>query len=141
VPILSKRCLIPSTGYFEFHHAGKDVIPYYIFLRNEAVFSLGAIFDVWHNPATNETVQSFAVLTTPANTLCSEIHNGGKNPYRMPLIIHRENEEQWLDNSLKANDINRLIKPFESDLMDAYAITRDFVKRNPKDSTIIEPAA
>ena len=29
-PVLSKRCLIPATGYFEFHHRDKKAIPYYI---------------------------------------------------------------------------------------------------------------
>ena len=139
-PVLSKRCLLPSTGYFEFHHAGKEVLPYLIFLRHEEIFSIGGVYDVWQNPETNEIVQSFSVLTTPANALCAKIHNGGKNPYRMPLIISREDEEQWLDSSLKANDINRFFTPFESELMDAYPIARDFTKRNPKDSTIIEPA-
>ena len=38
--------------------------------------------------------------TVPANELCVGIHNGGKNPFRMPLIIGKENENLWLDNTL-----------------------------------------
>ena len=30
-PVITKRCLIPATGYFEYHHREKAVIPYYIF--------------------------------------------------------------------------------------------------------------
>jgi len=135
--ILSGRCLVPSTGYFEFHHSGKDVIPYYIFLRNEEIFSLGAIYEIRRDPLTNDQVKTFSVLTVPANELCAKIHNSGKNPYRMPLIIGRDGEEHWLDGSLNVNDIKSFFQPFEATLMDAYPIARDFIKRSATDSAII----
>ena len=140
-PILSRRCLIPSTGYFEFQHEGKNVVPYYLFLRDEPIFSLGGIAELWRNPSSGETVQTFTVLTTAANPLCATIHNGGKNAYRMPVIISREQEERWLDYSLKKDEIKQFFIPFEADRMDAHPITSDFLKRNPKDPAIIEPAA
>ena len=141
VPILKRRCLIPSTGYFEFQHNGKNVTPHYIFLRDEEIFSLGGIVELWHNPSTDEIAQTFVVLTTQANSLCATIHNGGKNPYRMPVIISRDNEASWLDNTLKTNDIKDFFVPFDTDRMNAYPIAVDFIKRNPKDSAIIKPAA
>ena len=140
-PILKRRCLIPSTGYFEFQHNGKGVRPHYIFLRDEEIFSLGGIVELWENPITKETTQTFAVLTTNANSLCTTIHNGGKNPYRMPVIIDRENEACWIDNSLKTNDIKGFFEPYNAGRMSAYPIAGDFIKRDPKDSSIIKPAA
>jgi len=140
-PILTKRCLIPATGYFEFHHSRIGVIPYHIFLRNDEIFSFGGLFEKWYKPDTKETIQTFSVLTTSANELCATIHNGGKNPFRMPVIIGKENEEQWLDNSLKENDILPFFQPFSSDLMDAYPISKDFLKKSPDDASIIEPVA
>ena len=140
-PILTKRCLIPSTGYFEFHHSDNAVTPYYIFLRNEEIFSLGGLYELWRHPETKEMKQTFTLLTVPANDLCTRIHNGGKNPFRMPLIIGREAEESWLDNSLKTNDIKQFFAPFDTDLMNAYPVSKDFLKKNPHDASIIEPAA
>jgi len=137
-PILSKRCLIPATGFFEFHHEGKTVIPYYIYLKNEEIFSFGGMYEFWRNPTTNETLQTFTILTVPSNELCTQIHNGGKNPFRMPLIIGRENEEYWLNDTLKTADIQQLFRPFDNDEMDAYPIAKDFLKRRPDDATIIE---
>jgi len=141
VPVKTKRCLIPSTGYFEFHHAGKEAIPYYLFLKNEEIFSLGGIYEQWQNPITGENAVTFSVLTVPANALCAKIHNGGKNPFRMPLIIPREDDEKWLDTSLNQSGISDFFRPINPDLMDAYAVSRDFLKKNPKDASIIEPAA
>jgi putative SOS response-associated peptidase YedK len=139
--IQSRRCLIPSTGYFEFQHIGKNVIPHYIFLRDEPIFSFGGIVEFWQNPSTGETIQTFAVLTTAANSLCTAIHNGGKNPGRMPVIIRRENEERWLDNALKVDEIKPFFEPLEAGRMNAWPVAGDFMKRNPKDSSLIEPAA
>lgn len=141
VPILRKRCLIPSTGYFEFQHAGKNVTPHYIYLHDEAIFSLGGIMEIWQNPSTRESVQSFTILTTDANPLCATIHNGGKNPYRMPVIISRDNEARWLEDSLQVAEIKDFLQPYDTHKMSAYPITSDFLKRSPTDSTIIEPAA
>jgi putative SOS response-associated peptidase YedK len=140
-PILSKRCLIPATGYFEFHHREKSVFPYYIFLKNEEIFSFGGIYERWQNPVKMEITQTFTIITVPANELCTQIHNGGKTPFRMPLIVHREDETQWLDNSLKANDIKQFFKSFDTNRMDAYPISKDFTKKRPDDASIIEKAA
>jgi len=140
-PILRKRCLIPSTGYFEFHHEGKEALPYYIFLKEEDFFSLGGLYEIWQNPVTKEPIQTFTVLTTEANELCREIHNGGKNPFRMPVIINQESEEQWLDTSLKAEEIKQFFIPFDESKMDAYPISKDFLKKSPNDASVIERAA
>ena len=139
VPIINKRCLVPVTGFFEFHHANKSVIPYYIFLRNDEIFSFGGLYELWKNPATDEVTQTFSVLTVPANELCAKIHNGGKNPFRMPLIISKENEELLLDKSLKNNEIEGFFKSFDAVKMDAYPISKEFLKKRPDDASIVEP--
>ena len=140
-PIMTRRCLIPSTGYFEFHHSDNTVIPYYIFLKNEEIFSFGGLYELWQHPQTKEMRQTFTVLTVPANELCTHIHNGRKTPFRMPLIVGKENEERWLDKSLTQNDIKQFFVPFNTDLMNAYPVSKDFLKKRPDDASIIEPAA
>jgi putative SOS response-associated peptidase YedK len=141
IPIIRKRCLIPSTGYFEFHHEGKETIPYYLFLKNEEIFSLGGIYDIWHNPETKEAIQTFSILTTQANDLCAKIHNGGTPPFRMPLVIDKKDEKQWLNNSLNVGDIRHFFRPYPSIGMNTYPVSRDFLKKKSNDSSIIERAA
>ena len=139
--ILSKRCLFPSTGYFEFHHQDKTITPYYLFLKDEEIFSIAGMYELWANPLTNETTQTFTILTVEANELCKQIHNGGKNPFRMPLIIEKEYEKFWLDKTLKSIDIQQFFLPYDHEKMDAYPISKDFLKKLPDDPTIIERAA
>ena len=140
-PVLTKRCLIPATGYFEFHHRDGSAIPYYIFLKDEVIFSFGGLYDVWKSKsAENTMIKTFTILTVPANPLCSEIHNGGNNPGRMPLILNREKEAEWLDPSLKKSEIQSFFQPFAADRMDAYPVANDFLKMRPYDESIIKPA-
>lgn len=99
------------------------------------------MYELWQNPATKETTQTFTILTVPANTLCAQIHNGGKNPFRMPLIISKENEAQWLNPTLKSTDIQQFFQPFDDNQMNAYPISKDFLKKQADDASIIEKAA
>jgi putative SOS response-associated peptidase YedK len=49
--------------------------------------------------------------------------------------------EQWLCNSLKVDEIKHFLLPYDSQKMDAYPISKDFMKKSPKDASVIEPAA
>lgn len=139
-PAMRRRCLIPATGFFEYHHnADGSVAPYYIYLKNERIFSMGGIFDFWQNPETGIETAAFSQITTEPNPLMREIHNGGKNPFRMPLIIRREDEEKWLDPKLGKYDIEKFFRPCPQSEMDAYQVESDFSKR-PDDPNSTAPA-
>jgi putative SOS response-associated peptidase YedK len=127
--IKKRRCLIPSTGYFEYHHEEKEAIPYHIFLRDTEIFSLAGMYEEWLHPDTKETIRTFSVLTVPANELCAYIHNGGRNLGRMPAILPPEKEKTWLRQDLTKEEINRLLIPYDSLRMDACALEKDYLKR------------
>lgn len=140
-PILKKRCLVPSTGYFEYHHnEDETTTPYYIYLPDEEIFSFAGIYDIWHDKETGEIFKTFSIITTDANKLTAEIHNGGKNSQRMPVILPKADEEKWLDGKLTKEQIESLMKPFDAKQMDAYTIHNDFIKKSPKDKSILEKA-
>lgn len=137
-PIRSKRCLVPSTGYFEWRHEGDRKIPYYIYLKNESIFSMAGIYDEWLDKKTGEIIKTFSIITTEANPLTDYIHN---TKHRMPAILSQEDEEKWLDPKLGKSDIEQLLLPFPTDLMEAYVIKSDFLKKTADDSTILEKAS
>jgi len=123
--IQKRRCIIPSTGYFEYHHnEDKSKTPYYIYLKNIKIFSMAGIFDLWTNPVNGDVYQTFSLITTIANDLTSKIHNGGKNPKRMPLILKESDEEKWLFKNLSQLEIENFFKSFEAVEMDAYPIEK-----------------
>lgn len=134
-PIMKKRCIIPSTGYFEWRHEGKKKIPYFIFLKDEPIFSMAGIYDSWLDKKTGEVKQTFSIITTDANPLTDYIHN---TKHRMPAILSKEEENRWLDSSLSKTEIDSLLNPYEGDKMDAYIINSDFIKKTPTDPSILK---
>lgn len=136
-PILKKRCIIPSTGYFEWRHEGAKKIPYFIHLKDEEIFSMAGIYDTWVNKATGTEHSTFSIITTDANPLTDYIHN---TKHRMPAILSKEDEEKWLDSNLSKAEIASLLKPYDESLMDAYIIRNAFIKKAPTDKTILQEA-
>lgn len=133
-PIMKKRCLVPSTGYFEWRHEGEKKIPYYIYLKDEPIFSMAGIYDVWFDKKTEEKYTSFSIITTDTNPLTDYIHN---TKHRMPAILSKEEEEKWLNPDLSKAEISSLLKPFDASYMDAYVIKNDFIQKAPMDKTIL----
>ena len=137
-PIMKKRCIVPSTGYFEWRHEGDKKIPYYIFLKDEEIFSMAGIYDTWLDKSTGEVVNTFSIITTDANPLTDYIHN---TKHRMPAIMSKDDEEKWLDPKLSKSDIEQLLFPFSASLMDAYIIDIDFLKKKAGDPTVLDKAS
>lgn len=133
-PIMKKRCIVPSTGYFEWRHEGNKKIPYYIYVKDEPIFSMAGVYDLWLDKVTDEVVNTFSIITTDANSLTDYIHN---TKHRMPAILSIEDEESWLDPKLAKTDIERLLRPFPPERMDAYVINNDFLKKSADDPKIL----
>ena len=136
-PVMKKRCIVPSTGYFEWRHESGKKIPYYIYLKDEPIFSMAGIYDTWLDTETGNEHATFSIITTDTNPLTDYIHN---TKHRMPVILSKEDEEKWLEPGLSKAKIATLLKPYDADLMDAYVIRNDFIKKIPTDETILERA-
>lgn len=121
----SGRCIIPSTGFFEWKHENNSKIPYFIYPKNDIVFSMAGLFDQWKNPHTKNVITTFSILTCTANAFMSEIHNVKK---RMPLILHLNSENHWLKGEGVIQDyLNNL--NFE---MDAHQVNSKVIQgKNP----------
>ncbi len=119
-----QRCLIPCTGFYEWRwmdEKGKTKIPYYINVAGQEVFSLAGLYSKWTDKGTDQSYYTYTVLTTAANPLMETIHNSKK---RMPVIIPREYEKDWLNPNLTKADVEALCSPFRNDLMAAHPISK-----------------
>lgn len=118
---VSQRCILPVTGFYENRDFNGVKYPYYISSAVDEGFMLGAVYDKWINEANGQTLQTFSIVTTQANTLMEKIHNLKK---RMPLILNTEDSYKWVNNTTDLQQVKSLIKPYDSRLMDAYTISR-----------------
>ncbi len=92
-----KRCLVIVDGFYEWQWLdpkGRNKRKYLIALPGNPLFALGGIWAEWRNPLSGNTVRTYSIVTTEANEVMREIHNSQK---RMPVILTRENEQDWLN--------------------------------------------
>lgn len=112
--IRKKRCIIPVAGFFEHREVNgmKTKVPYFIRLRDREVFCLIGLYNYAPVPdmETGEVRGTFTVITRHANSLMEQIHNGGPNAGRMPLLLPKELELKWLDEQLTDEEIQSIIQ-------------------------------
>ena len=114
-PIKKSRCVVPSTGWFEWRKEGDVKQPYY--------FDTGALIPfagvcAWHPEF---ELLSFSIITTSANTAVSEIH------HRMPVILEPDRVDDWMSPETGMPHVLSMLKPYEGD---DVAITRVSTKMN-----------
>lgn len=118
----SQRCLVPSTGFFEWQTVGKNKYPYHIRLRNQPIFAMAGLWESWQNPAYPDDVwNTFSIITTEANPLMARIHN---TKQRMPLLLLPGSESLWLQKDLDTAALNEIARPLDDSLLEAFTVGR-----------------
>ena len=129
-PALKRRCLILSTGFYEWRHLKSEgttkdqTYPYYISLKNQPYFFMAGIYQPWVDIESGETMDTFAIVTTKANGIMEQIHNKKK---RMPTILNEAQASEWLSPNLSEYKIMELAsKQADGNMMIATSIDKDF---------------
>lgn len=89
--LLSRRCLVPANGFFEWDKRGKKHIPYFIRLKDGDIFGFAGLYNRWTDKKSGEIIDSYAIITTESENKVKKIHS------RMPIILERKAENEWLD--------------------------------------------
>lgn len=129
---LTRRCIIPVTGFFEPHEYKGKKYPFHIKSKDNDVLSLAGLYTII------EKVVTFTILTKKASPLFAKIHNK-KN--RQPIILQKDFEQDWLISDLNENGIKELINlNFNEEDLSAYTVSRDLfqMKINTDIETIID---
>ncbi|MDX1295645.1 MAG: SOS response-associated peptidase [Sulfurimonadaceae bacterium] len=114
----TRRCLIPVNGFYEWYKAGNHKIPYWITPSSSDFFALAGIYDEWHDPASDETIISSAIITTSPTGVMEPIHD------RMPVILNPDDWKLWLDPKVTEPEaVAPLLSPCRDDLMHAYEVS------------------
>ncbi|MDQ0194974.1 SOS response-associated peptidase [Paenibacillus wynnii] len=112
----TRRCIIPSDGFYEWQQQNSRKQPMRIVLRNGGIFSMAGLYDIWVNTE-GKKLSTCTIITTSPNQLMADIHN------RMPVILRTEDEEEWLrrDNQ-ETSALKKLLIPYDADQMRAYPV-------------------
>lgn len=134
--IKQKRCLIPITGFYEHREVEgiKKKIPYFLQLKNQPIMFIPGLYSVAELPdkKTGEMIKrwTFALITRDANALMKQVHNGGENKWRMPLMLPFELSIKWIQKELLESEYQEILQyemaPEEMDYKSVFTI------RSPK---------
>lgn len=114
----SRRCLIPSDGYFEWTVSDEDgkKDPWLLQMPDAEGFSFAGLWA--HND--NLGVTSCAIITAPAVPEIAHIHT------RMPVILPTETYSAWLDTDIKGDDAKALLLGSQIDsMLTFHRVARD----------------
>ncbi|MEA2779694.1 MAG: hypothetical protein QOK29_1238 [Rhodospirillaceae bacterium] len=109
----ARRCLVIASGLYQWPSGGKSKLPYWIGFKDRRPFGLAGVWENWQDPTSGERVESFAIITTAANSLIAPIHR------RMPAIIDAAHFDVWLRARSAPPE---LMRPYPAHSMDARLV-------------------
>jgi putative SOS response-associated peptidase YedK len=114
-PLLAKnRCLVLADGFYEWRldpDGRKRPVRYTI--GGGEPFGFAGLWTGWRDPASGESLRTCTIITTRANALVAPVHD------RMPVIIPRGVEEEWLDRDVPVEAALSLLQPYPPEHMHA----------------------
>lgn len=110
----NNRCLIIVTAYYEWRWLdpkGKVKVKYQINSQEDEILTFAGLYNSWQDIQTGELVNTYTILTTEANETMKYVHNIKQ---RMPVMLKKNDEKAWLDNS---NLIKDFAYPYQANLI------------------------
>jgi putative SOS response-associated peptidase YedK len=98
-PLLGNRCLVPATGYIEWRKAARNRFKNRIApetTSDDEPFAFAGLY----------TKTAFTIITCSPASDIANIHS------RMPVILSREAEKLWLDQSASFDAVANLLTPY-----------------------------
>jgi putative SOS response-associated peptidase YedK len=118
------RCIIPTSGFYEWKPVEHHKDPYFITMVNHAPMCFAGLWEQWHAPDSS-VVETFSILTTGANSLVAPIHD------RMPVILNPDDFSLWLNRNMHdPHELERVYQSFPAERMAAYQVPN--AVNNPK---------
>lgn len=98
----SRRCLVPAVGWYEWQGSKAPKQPWIFHVDGFKPFAFAGIWTAREEE--DEAVYNFAIMTRSATAELTHLHN------RMPVMIHREDEQAWLSGETQPDVAQALLK-------------------------------
>ena len=99
----SQRCLIPTSGFYEWDKRTSPSIPLRYHLPNNKLFSFAGLWSKWTNNEDNTLLITCAIITTEANSFINPLHD------RMPAILQKKEYRSWLNPKTDSSKLKTLL--------------------------------
>lgn len=112
-----RRCLVPTTGFYEWTGPPGARQPHLVKPRAGGLMAMAGLAEHWVG-ADGSELETMAILTTGANAIMRPIHD------RMPVIIGPQDFDLWLDCSSGTSKLaETLLRPPLDDLLTVVAVS------------------
>jgi putative SOS response-associated peptidase YedK len=131
-----RRCLVPASGFYEWQpvEGRRAKQPWYFTPRQGPLFAFAGLWESWGTKETGR-VETFTILTRPANELVKAVHD------RMPVIVRALDYDRWLDEGVTDLDsLREVMEPLESGAMEARTVSTRVNRPENDDAGLVEPA-
>jgi putative SOS response-associated peptidase YedK len=101
--MVRRRCVIPASGYYEWHVAADGTKqPYYIHAGDNGVFALAGLYEWWLDPSktsddSGRWLLSATTLTKDSAPELAHIHD------RNPLLLTPDTFDAWIDPHIEGD--------------------------------------
>lgn len=127
-----RRCLLPSSGFYEWKKQGGAKQPYLIKMKDGGLFAFAGLYELWDRDGSS--LNTATIITCPPNELVAPIHD------RMPVILPQEHYEEWLNPDITDTaSLSRLLVPFDEGQMEMYPVTPAVGNPRYDNKSCIEP--
>ncbi|MGB1159720.1 MAG: SOS response-associated peptidase [Alphaproteobacteria bacterium] len=132
-----RRCLIPTSGFYEWKTETRAAKPYKqpfrIHFADERLMVMGGLFEVWQ-AADGSALGSCSMLTTAASETMRELHP------RMPVILDSEDEwDAWLSPHTEPDLLLSLCQSHQSDDFSFHAVDRAVGQVRNESADLLRP--
>ena len=125
-----RRCLIPSSGYYEWKTQGKLKQPYYIYPKNADVFFYAGLWESWQSP--EGEIESYALLTRPATKTLHAVHD------RMSVLLQQPDLQTWL--SADTQQAGKLLQQHQPAALQWHPVDKAVGSPRNNNPDLIKPA-
>jgi putative SOS response-associated peptidase YedK len=126
----ARRCLVPSSGFYEWMKTPTGKQPYLIGFKDGRPFAFAWLWEAWKDRASGAKAETFTIITGESNKVVANIHS------RMPVIIDPADFDRWLTAAEPPAD---LLKPYPAAGMTAYPVSKAVNSPALDEPSLIEP--
>jgi putative SOS response-associated peptidase YedK len=132
VPFRRQRCLFPVQGWYEWQELPTGNRPWYFHAANDEPLAFAGIWDRWEGDG--EVIESCSIVVGEPNDAVRTVHD------RMPFIIPREREADWLDPALTdADEVMALLQRAPEDLVRFHRVAKRVNNARLDDPALMQP--
>ena len=109
------RCLVPTTGFYEWKTTGRYKQPHLISMRSTPIFAMAGLWSPWSDG--NQALETFTVLTVDPRDALAGLHD------RMPVILDPGAQQTWLNPESSPQELTALLQPRRADELKIFPVS------------------